>query len=236
MNYYKIGFDARGIFHRRLNRFVGLVDITWPFSQKGVKIHIHDSGRLSELLFDGNEILIKKPDRDGHRKTKWDLIAARFEDHWVLTNSGMHRKIAEWIFSQGIPFGKLKSVTPEVKSGQSRLDFLLVTEKDKRIWVEVKGCTLTLDGRATFPDAPTVRGKKHVEELIELKKSGERAAIVFLVMRKDSKCFYPNIETDPEFSETFFRALDAGVEVYPLLFEFTPPKLIYRHKLPVCER
>ncbi len=235
MNYYEIGFDARGIFKIRLNRFVGLVDITWPVKERDVKIHIHDSGRLSELLYDGNEILLRKPQSDGHRKTKWDLVAARFKDQWVLTNSGMHRKIAEWIFTAGIPFGKLKEIIPEVKSGQSRLDFLLVKGNDERVWVEVKGCTLTIDGRATFPDAPTVRGRKHVEELINLRKSGERSAIVFLVMRRDSVCFYPNVETDPEFSRTFFMALDAGVEVYPLLFEFRPPRLMYIGRLKVCD-
>lgn len=235
MNYYEVGFDARGIFHKRLNRFVGLVDITWPFGEKKVKIHIHDSGRLSELLFNGNEILLKKPEREESRKTKWDLVAAKFDNHWVLTNSGLHRRIAEWIFARGIPFGKLKSIRPEVKWGNSRLDFLLVNSMDEKIWVEVKGCTLTLNGRAIFPDAPTERGKRHVEELIELRKLGDRAAIVFLVMRRDSQCFYPNIETDLEFSKTFFKAIAAGVEVYPLLFEFTPPKLIYKNQIPICK-
>ncbi len=235
MNYYEIGFDARGIFHKRLNRFVGLVDITWPFEEKNVKIHIHDSGRLSELLFDGNEILLKKPKREENRKTGWDLLATKFNSHWVLTNSGLHRGIAEWMFNLGIPFGKLKSISPEIKVGNSRLDFVLINTRGEKIWVEVKGCTLTLNGRAIFPDAPTERGKRHVEELIELRKSGERAAIVFLVMRRDSRCFYPNIETDPEFSKTFFRAIDTGVEVYPLLFEFTPPKLIYKQQLQVCK-
>ena len=235
MNYYEIHFDARGIFLKRLNRFVGLVDITWPFGEEKVKIHIHDSGRLSELLFAGNEILLKKPEREESRKTKWDLVAAKFDNQWVLTNSGLHRKIAEWIFARGIPFGELKSITPEIKRGNSRLDFLLKNSSDERIWVETKGCTLALNGRAIFPDAPTERGKRHVEELIELRRSGERAAIVFLVMRRDSLCFYPNIETDPEFSKSFFKAIAAGVEVYSLLFEFTPPKLIYKHQIPMCK-
>ncbi len=236
MNYFEIPFHARGIFHKRLNRFVGLIDIIWPFTEKEVKIHIHDSGRLAELLYDGNEVLIRRPESTENRKTGWDLVAARYGSQWVLTNSGLHRSIAEWLFKNGIPFGKLKEILPEVKSGDSRLDFLLVDSENRKIWVEVKGCTLSINGKATFPDAPTSRGRKHVEELIELRKSGERAAIVFLVMRKDSLCFSPNITTDPEFAEVFYRAVDSGVEIYPLLFEFDPPHLFFKKQLPICPR
>ena len=234
MNVFKVESDAKGIFIERLNRFVGLVNIISPQELSEVKVHIHDSGRLGELLFKGNEVLLKKASERAKRKTEWDLIASKFKDQWVLTNSGLHRKIAESLFRKGIPFGPLEEIRPEVRINSSRLDFLLLNKKGEKIWVEVKGCTLTERGVALFPDAPTSRGKRHVEELIAIAKNRERASIVFLVMRKDSRCFYPNVKTDPEFAEVFFKALEAKVEVYPILLEFTPPLLSFRKILPIC--
>jgi len=236
MDVFKVETDAKGIFLERINRFVGLVNITSPRKIGEVKVHIHDSGRLGELLFHGNEVLLKRAVSSQKRKTEWDLIASKFENQWVLTNSGLHRRIAESIFKKGIPFGPLAEMKPEVKINESRLDFLLKTQNEESIWVETKGCTLTENGVALFPDAPTSRGRKHVEELITLAREGKRTAIVFLVMRKDSRCFMPNTRTDPEFGRVFFEAVREGVEVYPLLFEFSPPVLKYLRTIPVCNQ
>jgi len=233
----KIPWDVKATFKSRPNRFLGIVDIPSPKKdrKRNVKVHVHDPGRLEELLYPGNQVLVKKA-TNKNRKTGWDVIAAFYEGDWILTHSGYHREIAEWVLNNPkvSPFGKVKSIIPEVKSGKSRLDFLLEKKNGKKIWVEVKGCTLARDGMALFPDAPTERGRRHIETLIKLKKKGDDAAIIILIFRSDAKCFAPNVETDPNFFNIFFKAIDIGVQVYPLVFEFENRALYYFNKVPIC--
>jgi sugar fermentation stimulation protein A len=200
-----------------------------------VEVHIHDPGRLKELLYPGNKVLLKKAAND-KRKTKWDVIAASYHGNWILAHSGYHSDIAEWIIKKPeiSPFGKIKDITREPRMGKSRLDFLLEKMNGKKIWVEVKGCTLAINGIALFPDAPTARGKRHLETLISAIKKGAKAAVFILVFRPDAKCFAPNKETDPDFSNTFYEALDMGVMMYPLLFRYEDEKIYYLDRLPLC--
>jgi len=231
---FTISWDVEAIFLERLNRFVGLVQLKdGDFS--GEKAHIHDPGRLEELLFESNEVLLRKARRAG-RKTRWDLIAAKYEDQFVLVNSGIHRRISEKIISNPdiSPFGEVKQIKAEVRRGSSRLDFYITTKNNESIWIEVKGCTLAVDGKALFPDAPTARGKKHLDELIQVRKAGERAAIVILIFRQDAECFGPNWTTDPDFSKVFELAVSKGVEVYPLSIGFYKEVLTYSGRLPLC--
>ncbi len=214
----KTEFHAEGIFRQRINRFVGIVDLDERHGGAGQRVHVHDPGRLSELLFPGNRVKLVRASRPG-RKTGWTLIAARFEEQWVLVNSGLHRRISEAIITDASisPFGMLDSVEAEVRAGASRLDYRLVTAEGEVVWVEVKGCTLARNGIALFPDAPTSRGVRHVEELVSLRKRGFRSAMMILVLRSDAQCFAPNGDTDPLFAEAFNRAAKSGVEVYPVL-------------------
>jgi sugar fermentation stimulation protein A len=228
---------VKATFKSRPNRFLGIADITSPKKdkKKKVKVHVHDPGRLEELLYPGNQVLLRKA-ANKNRKTKWDVIAAFHEGNWILTHSGYHREIAEWVLNNPkvSPFKKVTSIKPEAKVGKSRLDFLLEKKNGKRIWVEVKGCTLAVDGVALFPDAPTERGRRHLETLVKLKKKGDDAAVIILIFRSDAKCFAPNVETDPNFSDTFIKAIKAGVQVYPLVFKFENRALYYINKIPVC--
>ncbi len=222
--------DSIAIFVRRLNRFLGSVRL----EEQIVEAHIHDPGRLEELLFPGNLVLLKRYS-SAKRKTSWEIIAARLHNTWIFLNSKFHRPISERILKDEkiSPFGKVDDLIPEVKVGNSRLDFLLL-KGDERIWVEVKGCTLVHRSEALFPDAPTSRGRRHVEELIKLRKGGDRAALIFLVFPRAS-CFSPNIATDPEFAELFSEAIDVGVEVYPLLLGYDGSQIFYQAPIPICE-
>jgi sugar fermentation stimulation protein A len=235
----KIPWDAKATFVSRPNRFLGIVDITSPKKdkKKNLQVHVHDPGRLKELLYPGNKVLLRKA-KNMNRKTKWDVIAAFYEGHWILAHSGYHRAIAEWILnnSRVSPFGMVKSITPEARIGKSRLDFLLEKKNRKRIWVEVKGCTLAIDGVALFPDAPTERGRRHLETLIKLMRKGDGAAIIILIFRSDAKCFAPNEETDPKFNDTFYEAIDSGVLVHPMVFKFENKKIYYKSKIPLCPK
>ncbi len=214
------------------------MDITNPkkYKKKNVKVHVHDPGRLKELLYPGNQVLLKRM-ANTNRKTKWDVIAAFCDGEWILVISGYHREIAEWVIKNEEinPFGKLGKIKAEVKFGHSRLDFLLEKDDGNEIWVEVKGCTLAVDGVALFPDAPTKRGTRHLRHLMEAKEGGAESAILILVFRPDARCFAPNVETDPEFSRVFYEAVDVGVEVYPLLFQYKNKIINYIGKIPVCD-
>ena len=213
---YEIGIDKKGIFLERPNRFVAQVKI----DDEEVTCHVHDSGRIKELLYKGNEVGIKKVKDTAKRKTQWDLICATTpeKDEEVLLNTAYHRYISENLIKDFSisPFGKVDTIKAEVKNGESRLDYLL-TKDGKNIWVEVKGVSLSIDKVAMFPDAPSTRACKHLKELMKIKESGDRAAILLLVFR-ESKSFRPKYETDPEFSKLFYEAIKAGVEVYPVQF------------------
>jgi sugar fermentation stimulation protein A len=233
----EIPWDVKGTFIERPNRFLGIVDITGSkkYKSKKVKAHVHDPGRLKELLYPKNQVLLRKA-TNKKRKTKWDMIAAMYEGDWILIHSGFHRQIAEWVINNPNvnPFGKLKAIKPEAKYANSRLDFLLTKKNGKKIWMEVKGCTLAEDGVALFPDAPTKRGARHIGHLIEAKEEGDESAIMILVFRPDAQCFAPNKSTDYEFFKIFQKSVDLGIKVYPLVFRYHKKKVHYLKTIPIC--
>ena len=224
---------AEGVFLERPNRFLGIVGV--PGEGGAVPVHVHDPGRLGEILYPGNKVLLRRAGSP-NRKTAWDLIAGECEGQWVLVHSGLHRSMAERILEDPeiSPLGRVSSFQAEVRYDDSRLDFLVQLNRE-RVWVETKGCTLCREGVALFPDAPTGRGRRHLEHLTEIRRKGERTAVAVLVFRPDATCFAPNGETDPRFAEMFWSAVDVGVEVYPLLMEFCPPVLFYKGLIPLKE-
>jgi len=229
----KLNPDAEAVFIKRNNRFLATVDIIHPFNQREVHVHIHDPGRLKEILKKGTPLLLKKARNPG-RKTAWDAIAGKVDDIWVLIHSGYHRKIAEEILKNPeiSLFGKRYDIQPEPKYKNSRLDFLLKGD-DETIWIETKGCTLAVNKTALFPDAPTQRGKRHVEHLIEIKNAGKRAAVIFLVFRSDAEVFSPNWETDPEFSKALREAKEKGVEIHALKLSYNTKEISFIEPLPI---
>lgn len=230
-------YDVKAKFQERPNRFLGLVEIIDNKTGKSIieKVHIHDPGRLQELLFLGNQVLLKRVENP-IRKTRWDMLAACINNQWVLVHSGYHRNIVENILKHPKinPFDKLKEITPEVPMGNSRLDFLLTKNNGKKIYLEVKGCTLAHNGTALFPDAPTTRGTRHLKTLMAAKSSGASAAILILIFRSDSKCFAPNHDTDPKFAETFKTAINHGISVHPLVLSYNGKHIFYEKTIPVC--
>ena len=222
---FSIHPDKKGIFLERLNRFVGLVKI----EEKIAYVHIHDPGRLSELLYEGNEILLKRYN-SAKRKTSWEIIASKLGNEWILTNSKFHSKIAERILESDFsPFGCLNDIVSEVKYGKSRLDFYIPS---KNLWIEVKGCTLLKDFAALFPDAPTSRGRRHIEELIKIRENGGRSALIFLVF-VPAKFFSPNWKTDPKFSEALDNAHRMGVEIHAIRLNYDGSKIAYEGEIPI---
>ncbi len=199
----RLGF---GRFRSRPNRFTVVLE-----TPKGTRrCHLRDPGRLTEILIPGARTIFLERSGPG-RKTDCEVLAVWSGTWWTVVNSGLHTDLAtELILSGAVP--ELPADAPirrEVRFGDSRVDLLLDTSPPTL--VEVKGCTLVVDGVALFPDAPTERGTRHVLNLIRAVRSGMRAAVLFLVMRPDAERLEPNEETDPKFAEALRSARREGV-------------------------
>lgn len=234
-----IPLDAEGVLVSRPNRFLAIVDIATPLGSKSEKVHVHDPGRLTDILYPGNRLLLKKASGK-NRKTDWDLIAGKAGDDFVLTHSGYHRQISMWVLENKIieSLENTERIMPEQVFGESRLDYLL-EEAGRRTWIEVKGCTLAENGRAMFPDAPTTRGRRHVEELIKAVQAGDKALMMILVFRQEAQCFGAHEKIDPDFANSFKHALKEGVTAHPLSFAFVKNDyfgtIYYLRELPLCQ-
>ena len=206
-------------FIDRPNRF--LVNVRLEESNKVNSAFLHDPGRMKELLTPNVQLMLRQPLRKGNRKTDWDVLAVFHKGSWITINSALPNLVAKTALTNGwIPeLSKYKTIKPEVKYGNSRLDFLLTNGNDV-CYVEVKGVTLVEGTYALFPDAPTSRGTRHLQELIKIKASGKRAVVLFITMRNDPEHFSPNWRTDPIFSKQLEQAKKHKVEI--LIYKVKP--------------
>ncbi len=207
---------ARAKFIRRPNRFIAEVEI----GGRKETVHVKNTGRCKELLLPGREVWLTAPGTPD-RKTKYDLVAVR-KDNGILFNidSQAPNKVAkEWLQSQDYDV-----VIPEYVYGDSRIDFYMERGAEKYL-MEVKGCTLEIDGVGYFPDAPTQRGVKHVRELIKAKKAGYHAMLAFVIQMDGVSEVRPNVETHPEFGVALEEARNAGVEIRFLRCHVEPNSL-----------
>ena len=194
-----LGRLTTGSLIERRNRFLASAIV----DNKIQKVHIADTGRLEEILTPKRELLLLK-NRAG-LKTDYTLIAAKMEEGWVLINTRLHRPIAQKAIEKGILGFVPKRVQAEVAFGKSRLDF-----KADNAYIELKGCSLVQDGYCLFPNAPTARGTKHIQDLKNAKKALFDAYILILAVRR-CRCFKPHPTRDPAFAKAFFQALHEGV-------------------------
>lgn len=198
---------VQGIFLERPNRFIAYVEVD------GVKetVHVKNTGRCKELLQPGAVVYLQKS-TNPDRKTAYDLVMVQKGERLINMDSQIPNKVVEeWLYKKQL-FHDLVFVRPETKYGKSRFDFYIETASEK-IFLEVKGVTLEEDGVVRFPDAPSERAVKHVEELIEARRAGYRTCVLFLIQMKDVKYFTPNFDTHPEFGKVLYRAAEAGVEI-----------------------
>ena len=201
MNYDNI---TKAIFIDRPNRFIAHVDV------KGVveTVHVKNTGRCKELLIPGCEVWLTAPGNP-LRKTVYDLVAVR-KSNGILFNidsQAPNKVVLEWLKKQGFD-----RIVPESKYGNSRVDFYMERGQD-RFLMEVKGCTLEVDGTGYFPDAPTERGVKHIRELIKAKEEGYHAILAFVIQMDGVTEVKANVETHPEFGEALEDAKCAGVQI-----------------------
>jgi sugar fermentation stimulation protein A len=149
----------------------------------------------------------------GKRKTALDVLAVRTEGRWVCVDTRLANALTEEALkAKAVPgLWPYDAVVPESAHGRSRFDFLLPRGR-MRGYVEVKSVTLVAGGVALFPDAPTLRGARHVDDLLALRRRGYGAAVLFLVHR-DALVLRPNDATDPAFGTALRRAARGGVFV-----------------------
>ena len=206
----------KGKFISRPNRFIGEI----RYKGNIETAHIHDPGRLKELLVEGVEVLFTH----SQGKLKYYIKGVRASDEWVLIDTALHSRITQKVFKYLPEFSKVKKVRKEVKIGNSRIDFLL-----DDILLEVKGVSLVKDGIALFPDAPTERGTRHVEEIIN-----HNEIILFLIVRK-AKSFAPNKVMDPKFTKKLSEARRKGINIIPVQISFDGRTIYYIMRIPLSD-
>jgi len=197
-------------FIRRVNRFVAEVEIGGAVE----RVHVKNTGRCAELLVPGYTVWLEKSGNP-NRRTAFDLIGvekpvaggARYVN---MDSMAPNRAAGEWLAAGGL--GPLDNLRAEVTVGDSRFDF--VAEQGGRpVAIEVKGCTLEDGGVAKFPDAPTLRGLKHVRGLARLAGEGWRCVLLVVIQMKGVDVFMPNRDARPAFGEALVEARERGVEI-----------------------
>ncbi len=219
-----LGTLTTGSLIERQNRFLATATVDGQTK----KVHIADTGRLEEILTPHRELLLLR-NRAG-LKTDYTLLAAKMEEGWVLINTKLHSPIAKKAIEAGLLGFRPKKVLSEVRFGDSRIDFLA-----DNMLIELKGCSLVENGICLFPNAPTTRGARHIEELIQAKAQGFEAAILIMALRRCT-CFRPHPTRDETFRKIFLRALQKGVRFFGFFIRIDEDLHIrYDGKLHLCE-
>ena len=203
-------------FIKRPNRFIAGVEIAGHKET----VHVKNTGRCKELLIPGCEVWLTAPGTPD-RKTKYDLVAVR-KSNGILFNidsQAPNKVVKEWLLSQDYDV-----VVPEYTYGDSRIDFYM-ERGNKKYLMEVKGCTLEIDGVGYFPDAPTERGVKHIRELIKAKEAGYTAILTFVIQMDGVSEVRANTDTHPEFGTALEDARKAGVKILLLKCHVEPDSL-----------
>ena len=198
---------VRAEFCDRPNRFIAHVKINGVMET----VHVKNTGRCRELLVPGCPVILEKSDNTA-RKTAYDLISVYKEGRWInMDSQAPNQAAAGWIQGGGL-FPEEVSVYRERKYGNSRFD-IYVESPERKAFIEVKGVTLEENNIVRFPDAPTERGLKHVEELAECMQDGYEAYLLFVIQMKDVRKFQPNWNTHHRFGDALKAAREAGVRI-----------------------
>ena len=218
---------TEAVFLRRPNRFIAEVELRGSTET----VHVKNTGRCRELLIPGARVWLTAS-RNPARKTKYDLIAVQKGEMLVNLDSQIpNAAAAEWLQRGGM-FPDLTQLRREVTYGDSRFD-LYLEHGGKKAFLEVKGVTLEVDGAARFPDAPTERGVKHVQELIRCLDDGYEAYLLFVIQMQGVRCFEPNWATHPEFAQALQKAHAAGVKLLAYDCDVTPDSIQIRDPVPI---
>lgn len=226
MEYNKL---TPAILLERENRFVAKVRVRGQTQLA----HVPNTGRLEELMQPGTRVYLE-PVQNKQRKTLWDLVLVRGPESLVAVDS----RLSTLLFAEALAEKKIKEFQgatiekKEITFGKSRLDFKL-SSPEGPVYVEVKSVNLVQNGRALFPDAPTARGARHIDELIKAQNNGSRGALFFSVQREDGNAFSPHYEMDPVFGQKVEEAYKAGVMVLAYKCEINIPQITLKESIEV---
>ena len=208
-----------GRFLRRPNRFIAHIEI----DGKEEICHVKNTGRCKELLPAGAKVWCEVSGNP-NRKTKFDLITVQKGHRLINMDSQAPNAAAkEWLRAGGL--GEISQLKPETTQGGSRFDFSFYKE-GRQCFLEVKGVTLENDGVCAFPDAPTIRGARHLTELAALAREGYGAYVLFVIQMEDVLCLHPNDATDPAFGAALRDAANAGVQVLAMDCHVTESSMV----------
>lgn len=234
MNYQNI---VKGRFLLRPNRFIAHVEIDGDVEI----VHVKNTGRCAELLKQGAVVYVQDrqdlenengENNGSKRKTRWDLIAVEKEDRLINMDSQIPNKVVQEWLEEGNLFPGITLVKPEYKYGNSRID-LYVEAGERKILIEVKGVTLEENGVVRFPDAPSERAVKHVQELAGAVEDGYEAYIFFVIQMKGVRYLTPNMDTHPQFGEALREAASRGVKVLAYDCNVTAESIRIAEEVPV---
>jgi sugar fermentation stimulation protein A len=216
-------------FLRREKRFRVEVEL----EGRRIWVHCNNSGSMLGLLREGGEVFIS-PAPGAGRKLPFTLEMVKGDGFWVGVNTLTPNRMLRKAWERGLLPGTAgtTSYKPEAAVGQSRIDACL-SGPAGRLWVEAKNVTLVEDEVGCFPDAVTLRGQKHLLELMDLKRRGDRVACFYLIQRPDARCFGPADFIDAEFARLFLEAQSAGVEIWPYRAVLSEAGIALGERLPV---
>lgn len=215
------------VFLSRPNRFIAKVEL----DGQEETVHVKNTGRCKELLIPGRTVWLEEG-TNPNRKTRYDLIAVDKDGLLVNMDAQAPNKVfAEWAQDGNFVPG-LTLLRPETTWGKSRFDFYWEAG-DRKGFAEVKGCTLEDGGCCRFPDAPTERGVKHLNELAACMNDGFEAAVCFVIQMEGMKSFSPNDATHPAFGDALRAASAAGVQILAVGCHVEPDRLEITHHIPV---
>lgn len=198
---------VKGKFIDRPNRFIAHVEIDGKIET----VHVKNTGRCREILISGADCYLEKSDNP-NRKTGYDLVTVKKGERFINIDSQLpNALVEEWLANQNI-FQEVSLIKREKTYGSSRFDFY-IEAGNRKIFIEVKGVTLENDNVVSFPDAPTNRGIKHINELISAIEDGYEAYIFFVIQMKDVDYFTPAWDKHKEFGDALVNAYNNGVNI-----------------------
>lgn len=198
-------------FIKRPNRFQAYVN----FNGEEIMVHVPNTGRCREILTADSTVILRE-ELNPTRKTLYDLIAGYKDTKIINIDSQIPNKVVdEALKNKKIQkLAKYNIIQREKTFGASRFDFKLSNDLGEEYYLEVKGVTFEVDGKAMFPDAPTDRGRKHLLELVDARKTGIGAGVLFLIQMNNMLSFAPYDDMDRSFGEALRLACKNGVDVF----------------------
>lgn len=216
---------------RRYQRFLADVELD---NGEVVTVHCPNSGSMKGCNLPGSPVYLSMSDNPGRKYPHtWELVLA--DGCWAGINTQFPNRLVREAIENGVvkELQGYNDIRPEVRYGESSRIDLLLSRPGERCWVEVKNVTLVEGGRALFPDAVTIRGQKHLRELMAVVKQGERGVIFFVVQRADGDAVSPADRIDPEYGRLLRLAIAEGVEALAYRARVTPTEVLLTERLPV---